>query len=61
MLKYEFKERKVSQGQKLAYGTFYQTGFQEFSVHHVCGPQANIEFNTVAIGIVLEGNAVATF
>jgi len=35
LLKYEFKERKVSPGQQVENGTFYPTGFEEFSVHHV--------------------------
>lgn len=60
MLKYEFKERKVSQGQAVNHGTFYQTGFQEFSVHHVRG-EATVSFNTVAIGIVMQGNGSAVF
>lgn len=68
MLKYEFKERKSTQGETTVEQNGkkiveYKTGFAEFMVTHLTqekkdvDPTTSLKFNSPAIAIVLSGSA----
>ena len=65
MLIYEFKERSASSGTSDTKGiTKYETGYEEFMIEHIVpqnGESITQTYNSLAIAIVLEGEANCSF
>ena len=63
MLIYEFKERSASSGVTDGQVTKYQTGYEEFMIEHLVlsGNPLVQSYNSLAIAIVLDGEATCSF